>query len=255
MGRYLCFLYGVAAYVLFLATFCYTIGFTENLVVPKNINQGTEGPVRLAILVNVLLLGLFAAQHAIMARPWFKQRWTKIVPQPIERSTFVLATCIAFGLLFWFWRPMLTPVWQVEHSVARPAMFALSFAGYGLVLYASFLIDHFDLFGLRQVFMHLRCRKVEHGKFVTPTLYKFVRNPLMLGFLIAFWATPNMTQGHLLFVSVTTAYVFFGVWLEERDLLRALGEDYRRYRARTPMLVPLPRFGQAEGVTSQVEER
>lgn len=236
-----CFIYGAIAYVFFLGTFCYAIGFVGNLVVPKSVDDGEPGPVGASILVNVLFLGLFAVQHAVMARPGFKERWTRIVPQPIERSTFVVATCIALSLVFWQWRPLPQTVWSVEIPAVRMFLHVLFGAGWVTVLYASFCIDHFDLFGLRQVTLHLRAVEYTDPGFASPWLYKLVRNPLMLGFLIAFWSTPDMTQGHLLFSLVTTGYIFFGIFLEERDLVRALGDDYSNYRARTPMVFPFPR--------------
>lgn len=235
------FLYGVSCYALFVVTLLYAIGFVENLFVPKSIDTGPAGPVWLAVLVNSLLLGAFAVQHTIMARPAFKKWITRYIPQAAERSTFVLATCICFWAMFLLWRPIPGVIWSVESEAARLAVYGLSFAGFGLVLYASFLIDHFDLFGLRQVVLHLRGRKYTHTPFQTPLLYRLVRNPLMLGFLIAFWAAPTMTWGRLLFCLLTTGYIFVGVWFEERDLERFLGEPYRQYRRRTPMLLPWPR--------------
>lgn len=194
-----------------------------------------------AVLVNVLLLGLFGLQHSTMARPWFKKRWTKIVPTPIERSTYVLLTSLILGLLYWQWRPMTSVVWHVDHDVGRFLLKGLSFSGFALVLYSTILIDHFDLFGIRQVLLHLQRKEYTHPQFVTPWLYCVIRNPLMLGFIIAFWATPDMTTGHVLFAAVTTAYILVGIQLEERDLSNILGEDYRRFRAQTPMLLPWPR--------------
>jgi protein-S-isoprenylcysteine O-methyltransferase Ste14 len=179
-----------------------------------------------------------------MARPWFKARWTKLVPKPIERSTFVLAASLLVALTMWQWRPMPEVVWRVENPAARAFLSGLSLLGWALVFYSSFVIDHFDLFGLRQVYLHLRGRPYVHPAFAERSLYKLIRHPLMAGFLIAFWATPTMTQGHLLFALVTTAYILFGISIEERDLARFLGEDYWRYRDRTPMLVPWPKRGQ-----------
>ena len=243
-GRVGFFIYGAVSYVLFLAVFIYMIGFAANMVVPKSIDSvsGTTGPVGWAVLVNVLLLSLFAAQHTVMARPWFKRWWTKIVPSPVERSTFVMATNIVLGLIFWQWQPMPEVVWSVENDVARLILYCLFAAGWLLVLYSTFCIDHFELFGLRQVYLHLRGRPHSHPGFATPWLYRMVRNPLMLGFITAFWATPTMTQGHLLFALLNTAYVLIiGIRFEERDLLQMLGEDYRHYREHTPMLLPWPR--------------
>jgi protein-S-isoprenylcysteine O-methyltransferase Ste14 len=241
MGRILVFLFGVISYVAFLAAFAYAIGFVGNWVVPKSIDSGVSEPGMPAILVNVMLLGLFAVQHTIMARRSFKAWWTKIVPVAVERSTFVLAASLLLGLVFWQWRPMTGVVWDAGPAWLRAVLIGVCLAGWGIVLFGSFLIDHFDLFGLRQVFFSLGRRRYTHGPFVERSLYKLVRHPLMAGFIIAFWATPTMTEGHLLFAAVTTAYILFGVQLEERDLMYHLGDEYREYRARTPMLVPRPR--------------
>lgn len=249
------FVYGAVCYVVFLVSFVYAIGFVESILVPKAINDGTPVAVPQAILINVLLLGLFAVQHTIMARPGFKKWWTQFVPKPVERSTFVLAASLLLLLIFWQWRPLPAVVWHVDHPVGWFVLKGLSFAGWALVLYASFLIDHFDLFGLRQVFLHMRKRAYSHPVFASPPLYRLVRNPLMLGFVIAFWSTPYMTVGHLLFAAVTTGYILVGIQFEERDLARVLGEDYLRYRERTPMLLPFPRkrpFAAPEGLS--VEE-
>jgi protein-S-isoprenylcysteine O-methyltransferase Ste14 len=237
----LVFAYGAVVYAAFLVTFLYAIGFSDGLLVPKTIDSGVAGPVGQAVLINVLLLSLFAVQHTIMARPAFKRWFTRLIPAAAERSTFVLATCICLGLMFWQWRPIQGDLWRVDHPFARALLYALSLGGFGIVLYSSFLINHFDLFGLRQVVLHLRRIEYTHVPFKTTWLYRTVRNPLMLGFLIAFWATPDMTYGHLLFAAVTTGYIFFGVHVEERDLARHLGDEYRDYRQRTPLLLPWPR--------------
>jgi protein-S-isoprenylcysteine O-methyltransferase Ste14 len=238
MARLLVFVYGALAYSAFLAAFLYMIGFVGDFAVPKSIDSGAPAAGATAILVNVLLVGLFAVQHTIMARPGFKTWWKRIVPAPMERSTFVLVTSLLLGLLYWQWRPLQEAVWIVEPVPLRVILAGLSFVGWGVVLYSSFLIDHFDLFGLRQVTLHLRGRPYRHHPFMERSLYKVIRHPLMAGFLIAFWATPTMTEGHLLFAGLMTAYVLFGIQVEERDLLGMLGEDYRRYHARTPMLIP-----------------
>jgi protein-S-isoprenylcysteine O-methyltransferase Ste14 len=240
--RTLLFLYGAAAYALFLFTFTYTIGFVGNLVVPKSIDVGGEtGSLPEALLINALLLSAFVVQHTIMARRGFKAWWTRFVPAPIERATFVLVTCLILLTAYWLWRPVPTVIWSVESTIGRTALYGLFAIGWFIVLYASFLIDHFELFGLRQVVQNLRGQPHTRPEFVTPWLYRRVRNPLMLGFIIAFWSTPHMTVGHLQFALMTTGYIFFGVFMEERDLLAILGENYRRYRARTPMLLPWPR--------------
>lgn len=235
------FVYGVVVYGLFLGTFLYAMGFVENIGVAKSIDTGILGPTSAAVIVNTALLSLFAIQHTIMARPLFKQWSARFLPKAAERSTFVLATCACLILLFRFWRPINGALWQVEHPIGRTLLYGVSFGGWLLVLHATFCIDHFGLFGLRQVWAHLRGQSFDRGQFVTPRLYRLVRNPLMLGFIIAFWATPDMTYSHLLFAAVTTGYIFFGVMLEERDLSGYLGEEYRQYRARTPMLLPWPR--------------
>jgi protein-S-isoprenylcysteine O-methyltransferase Ste14 len=248
----LAFVYGVVCYAVFLVSFLDAIGFVEGILVPKAINDGTPVAVPRAVLINVLLLSLFAVQHTIMARPGFKKWWTRFVPKPIERSTFVLVASLVLLLIFWQWRPIPMVLWHVEHPVGRFLLEGLSFAGWALVLYASFLIDHFDLFGLRQVFLHLRKRAYSHPAFASPPLYRLVRNPLMLGFVVAFWSTPYMTAGHLLFAAVTTGYILVGIQFEERDLARILGADYLRYRERTPMLLPFPRkrpVGDREGLS------
>jgi protein-S-isoprenylcysteine O-methyltransferase Ste14 len=235
------FAYGLVCYAAFFVTILYAIGFVANLGVPKSIDSGVAGPVGQAVVINVLLLSLFVVQHTIMARPAFKRWWTQYVPKPVERSTFVLFSSLILLLVFWQWRPIAGGLWRIEDPLARGMLYGISFMGWALVFYASFLIDHFDLFGLRQVYSHLRRREYTHPEFQTPLLYRLVRNPLMLGFLIAFWFTPDMTYGHLLFAGLTTGYIFFGVSFEERDLAKILGEDYLRYRERTPMILPLPR--------------
>lgn len=237
MGRVLIFLYGVASYLAFFGTILYAIGFTTRLVVPKAINDGEAvGPLT-AVVIDCLLLGLFAVQHAVMARPAFKDWWTKIIPTAAERSTFVLVSSLILLLTFWQWRPLPGVVWAVEQPVAG-VLLATSLVGWALVFYSTFLIDHFDLFGLRQVSLHLLGREYHHPPFSDHALYRWVRHPLMAGFLIAFWFTPLMTYGHLLFAALTTGYILIGIQMEERDLVTFLGAPYEEYRKRTPMLVP-----------------
>ncbi|RIK69352.1 MAG: hypothetical protein DCC65_01010 [Planctomycetota bacterium] len=243
MQRVIFLAYGSFAYLCFLGTFLYAIGFVWNVGVPKSIDSGPQSPLPTAILINSVLLGLFAVQHTIMARPQFKVMWTRIVPKPIERSTFVLATCVVLNLMYWQWRPITSTLWHMEESALRLLLFSVSGLGWLIVLYASFLIDHFYLFGLRQVWLHFRGQAYIHPAFKKPPLYRLVRNPLMLGFLIAFWATPDMTGGHLLFCIMTTGYIFVGITFEERDLSSILGADYRDYRERTPMIIPFLRKG------------
>lgn len=242
MKRLLTLAYGVVAYGVFFATFLYLIGFVGGLVVPKDVNTGEAGPLGAALLINSLLLGLFAVQHAVMARPAFKAWWTRIVPEAVERSTYVLATCVVLGLMVWQWRPIEGTIWLIEQPIASRLLQALFFFGWGLVLFSSFLIDHFDLFGLRQVWLYFRGKEYTAHPFVERSLYRIVRHPLMLGFLIAFWATPNMTGGHLVFALLTTGYILIGTRIEERDLVQILGDDYIEYRARTPGLIPFLRL-------------
>jgi protein-S-isoprenylcysteine O-methyltransferase Ste14 len=239
LRRILFLCYGTLAYLAFLVTILYAIGFVGNLVVPKSIDSGVAGSTAEAILVNALLLGLFVIQHTIMARPAFKTWWKTIIPEALERSTFVLLASLLLLLLFWQWRPMPGVIWQVGDGPERWLLLTLSMLGWGLVVYSTFLIDHFDLFGMRQVVLSFLGRPYAPRPFVERGLYRWMRHPLMAGFLIAFWCAPTMTVGHLLFCLLMTAYIFAGITLEERDLLRTLGEDYRRYRERTPMLVAL----------------
>lgn len=238
MSRLLAFVFGTAAYLVFFGTFLYAIGFVSGVFVPKTIDGGEVGPLAEALIVNLLLMSLFAVQHSIMARKGFKRWWTQFVPPAIERSTYVLLASLALILLFWQWRPIPAVVWHVEHAQTAMGLTALSLVGWLIVLTATFMINHFELFGLHQVANNLVGRNMPPARFKTPGLYKVVRHPIYLGFIVAFWATPTMTVGHLLFAAVTTAYIFVGILLEERDLVAQFGEQYARYRARVSMIVP-----------------
>ncbi len=243
MTRLLALLYGALCYAVFLVTFLYAIAFVTGAVVPKHIDSGTVGDFATSLAIDMTLLALFAVQHSGMARPAFKRWWTRIVPTALERSTYVLVSSLALIALFWGWRPLPEMLWNVEDETARLALHGLSALGWLLVLTSTFLINHFDLFGLRQVWSYGRQRELsEHQPFVTRAFYRIVRHPLMLGFLIAFWATPAMSLGHLLFAIATTGYILIAVkFLEERDLIAVYGETYRDYQRRVPMLLPWPK--------------
>jgi protein-S-isoprenylcysteine O-methyltransferase Ste14 len=238
MGRFMGFLYGIASYVVFFVTFLYAIGFVSGLIVPKTIDTGTAVPMTEAFIVNLILMSVFAIQHSVMARKQFKQWWTQFVPKSVERSTYVLLASLALVLLFWQWRPIPTVVWHIANPQIAMAVTGLSFAGWLIVLTSTFLINHFELFGLHQVANNLAGQPMPAPRFRTPLYYKFVRHPIYLGFIIAFWAAATMTVGHLLFAAVTTAYIVVGILLEERDLVDLFGDEYRRYRSRVSMLVP-----------------
>jgi protein-S-isoprenylcysteine O-methyltransferase Ste14 len=238
LARVVALLYGLVAYLVFFATFLYAVGFVSGLMVPKSINTGTVVPTIEAVVLNILLMSLFAVQHSVMARRQFKAWWTKFVPKPVERSTYVLFASLALVLLFWLWRPIPTMIWQVTDSRISMAIVGLSFVGWLIVLTSTFLINHFELFGLHQVANNLAGHPMPAPRFRTPLYYKFVRHPIYLGFIIAFWATPSMTAGHMLFAAVTTAYIIVGILLEERDLVDLFGDDYRRYKDRVSMLLP-----------------
>jgi protein-S-isoprenylcysteine O-methyltransferase Ste14 len=238
IGRVIAFLYGLLAYLVFFVTFLYAVGFVSGLVVPKTIDNGEVAPVMEALTVNILLMSLFAVQHSVMARRQFKEWWTRYVPKSVERSTYVLFASLALVLLLWQWRPMPAVVWQIDNPQIAMAVTGISLLGWVIVLTSTFLINHFELFGLHQVTSNLAGRSVPAPRFRTPLYYKFVRHPIYLGFIIAFWAAPTMTAGHLLFAAVTTAYIIVGILLEERDLIDLFGDDYRRYRDRVSMLVP-----------------
>lgn len=231
MGRLLAATYGVTAYVIFLVVFLYSIGFVGDLLVPKSINSGVEGPLGVSILINLAVLSIFAVQHSVMARPGFKRVWTKIIPPSVERSTFVLMTNAAMVLIFFYWQPMTSVIWDVSGTGTGALLWAVFWVGWGIVLTSTFMIDHFDLFGLRQVYAILKGTKARGGGFQKRMFYRLVRHPIMTGFLIAFWATPTMTTGHLLFAAVTTAYIYIAVkHFEEKDLVAEIGDDYIAYQ-------------------------
>jgi protein-S-isoprenylcysteine O-methyltransferase Ste14 len=241
MGKFLQLIYAAAAYVLFLGAFLYSIGFVGDLLVPKTIDSGPREPWITALAVDVALLGLFAAQHSVMARPAFKRWWTRIVPVGIERSTYVVASSLCLIVLFWQWRPLGTTVWSLAGLAAQIAL-GVFFLGWLVVLTSTFMLSHFELFGLTQAYAAFRDRAVEAIPFHTPMLYGLVRHPIMLGFIIAFWSAPVMTLGHLLFAVATTLYILIALQLEEMDLVAVFGAQYSDYRRRVPMLIPFTRW-------------
>ena len=239
MGAFSSLVYGLVAYAAFLATFLYAIAFTGNLFVPKSIDTGAPVPLAEALIVNLLLLGLFAVQHSVMARRSFKRWSARIVSPAVERSTFVLATSLVLALLLWQWRPISEPViWSVQSAIGTDLVWAVFWFGWAVMLSSSFLINHFELFGLRQVFARLAGRELPEPEFRTPFFYRYVRHPLYLGLLLGFWAAPVMTAGHLLFSIGCTGYILVGIWFEERDLIAQFGDRYRRYRNQVGMLLP-----------------
>jgi len=240
MVRLLAVLYGICAYAVFLFTILYAIGFVGNLIVPKSIDSGTVGTLVESFAVNVMLLGLFAIQHSVMARQGFKRWWTRIVPPSIERSTFVILSSLVLLLLYWQWRPMPALIWTAHNPLIAWALHVISWCGWGLLFASTFMLSHFELFGLSQVFAQLFGRNLAPPQFRVPLLYRVVRHPIYLGFLLAFWATPEMTVGHLLFAVATTGYILIGIQFEERDLIDTFGDRYQRYRQQVAMLIPWP---------------
>jgi protein-S-isoprenylcysteine O-methyltransferase Ste14 len=238
MRKLLAALYSALVYVWFLAVFLYAIGFVEDVLVPKSIDSGTSGPLALSLLIDAGLLALFAVQHSVMARPGFKRVWTRIVPEEIERSTFVLFASLALALVCWQWRALPQSVWSIQDPIAAKGLLIVSWSGWGLLLLSTFLISHFHLFGLSQGFARLLGSKLPEPAFVTPFLYRWLRHPIYAGFILAFWAAPHMSLGHLFFAVATTGYIFVGIWFEERDLIAYFGDRYRQYRATVGMLVP-----------------
>ncbi len=255
MKKTLFLLYGVVSYLAFFGTILYAIGFVGNLLVPKSIDGIPEVPLWQAILTNTAFLLLFAVQHSIMARPAFKRWWTQFVPAPIERSTFVLFASVILMFMMGFWQPMGGVVWSIENETARAILLVCYLIGWAIVFLATFLINHFDLFGLRQVWLHFQGKPYTHLPFRTPFLYKIVRHPLYLGFLIAFWSTPVMTVTHLLFALATTGYILTAIQLEERDLVGHFGQLYRDYRSRVPMILPLGKKKPSTAVQYNVSEQ
>ena len=251
------FVYGSVSYLIFLGTFLYAIAFIGNFGVPRTLDGAATGPLVVAVAIDVALLTLFAVQHSVMARKWFKDWWTRIVPQQVERSTYVLFSSLALILLFWQWRPLGGVVWSVEDPVGRMVLRGFFAFGWALVLFATFLINHFDLFGLRQVWLNLLGRPYVTLRFGTPGPYRLVRHPLYVGWLFAFWCTPTMTLAHLLFSIATTAYILIAIQLEERDLVREHGDAYDSYRREVPMLIPFTRRRQngkqAQGVSARAQ--
>jgi protein-S-isoprenylcysteine O-methyltransferase Ste14 len=241
MAGLLAVLYGICAYALALVSLVYAMGFVGDVAVPKTIDSGAAGPLVESIVVDALLLGLFAVQHSVMARPGFKRWWTLVVPPSVERSTYVLFASLVLLLLYWQWRPIPAPVWTVDDPFGAAVLVAIAWSGWALLLASTFMLSHFELFGLRQVFARMLGVDLPAAQFHTPLLYRRVRHPIYLGFLLAFWATPAMTVGHLLFAVATTGYILIGIQLEERDLVAAFGDQYRRYRENVAMLVPWPR--------------
>ena len=248
MKRYLTIGYGAAAYLLFAVAFLYAIGFVGNLVVPRSVDHGITTSIGEAVVVNLVLLGLFGVQHSVMARPGFKRWWTRIVPTPIERSTYVVFASIVLLVLYWQWRTMPAVIWDVREPAGRLVVWVAFWLGWAIVFASTFMINHFDLFGLRQVYLAWRGKPYAELDFRTHLFYRLVRHPLMLGFIIAFWAAPTMTAGHLLFSIATTGYILLAIQFEERDLVATLGDQYRDYRSVTSMLVPLPRRHTTEAV-------
>jgi protein-S-isoprenylcysteine O-methyltransferase Ste14 len=247
-------IYGVFCYATFLASYLYAIGFLGNFAVPKSIDSPRETSLTAALLIDAGLLALFAVQHSVMARPAFKRRWTRIVPEPLERSTYVLFSSVALGLLFWFWQPIGGTIWHVDASPGREILWGLFTAGWLVVLYASFLINHFDLFGLRQTWLAFRGRPYTQLAFGTPGAYRFVRHPLYVGWFLTFWATPTMTAAHLFFAILTTTYILVAIQLEERDLATFHGEAYDNYRREVPMFIPRRACRARNGEPSAVTE-
>ena len=238
MGKLLALIFGVVSYAIFFGSFLYWIGFVSNMIVPKGIDSGVEAATATALIINLALLALFGVQHTVMARPGFKEGWTRVVPKSIERSTYVLLSSAILILLYWQWRPMTGVIWEVEAAWAQSLLWAVLFGGILIVLLSTFIIDHFDLFGLRQVWLNLREKAYSHPGFKVTFFYKFVRHPLYVGWIMSMWGTPRMTVGHLLFAAGLTTYIFIAIYYEEKDLVKFLGDDYIQYKEKVPMIIP-----------------
>lgn len=242
MCKLLISFYGIVSYIVFFLSFLYAIGFVGNIIVPKTIDSGEPGPIAASIVINMLLLALFAIQHSVMARPGFKQWFTKFIPAVIERSTYVLLSSLILFLLFFLWQPMPGVIWNVESSIGSKILIGTFWFGWVFVLLSTFMINHFDLFGLRQVYINFKGQEYSHLEFRIVGLYKLCRHPIMLGFIIAFWATPMMTVGHLLFAATTTIYIFIALQFEEHDLIELFGDVYKNYQNKVPMVFPFKRI-------------
>ena len=238
MGKLLALIFGVVSYAIFFGSFLYWIGFVSNMIVPKGIDSGVETATATALIINLALLALFGVQHTVMARPGFKEGWTRVVPKSIERSTYVLLSSAILILLYWQWRPMTGVIWEVEAAWAQSLLWAVLFGGILIVLLSTFIIDHFDLFGLRQVWLNLREKAYSHPGFKVTFFYKFVRHPLYVGWIMSMWGTPRMTVGHLLFAAGLTTYIFIAIYYEEKDLVKFVGDDYIQYKEKVPMIIP-----------------
>jgi len=238
MGRLIALLYGLVCYAVFLFTTLYAVGFVSGVAAPKTIDTGTIVPMAEASVINLLLICVFAVQHSVMARKQFKQWWTQFVPAAVERSTYVLFSSLTLAFLFWQWRPMPARLWQIADPQIAMAVTGLSVFGWMIARSSTFLLNHFEMFGLHQVANNLTGRQMPAQRFRAPVFYKLVRHPIYLGFIIAFWVAPTMTVGHLLFAAATTAYIYVGIFLEERDLVDLFGNKYRRYKNRVSMLAP-----------------
>lgn len=239
MKKLIIFIYGVVAYVIFLGAFLYAIGFVGNFLVPKSIDSGSESTLLNSLIVNALLLSAFAIQHSVMARPAFKKAWTQIIPKSMERSTYVLLSSLILLLMYWKWHPLTQSIWNIESETISLIITIVYFAGWGIVLLSTFMINHFELFGLEQIYCNLKSKSPKPIKFTTRFFYGIVRHPIMLGFFIAFWATPHMTVGHLFFSIMTTLYIIISVkYFEEKDLRNFIGEEYDTYKNKVPMFIP-----------------